>query len=84
MGIAPIYFYEDEEGRNQHKTIKRIQPDIYYIRYSKHGANFHNRMFYQFRANRSFVRKFGAAIEAGAIHCFKAKGAPLSELKVKR
>ena len=74
------YFYEDEEGRNQHKTIKRIQPDIYYIKYSKHGAKYHNRMFYKFRANRSFVRKLGAAVERGVVHCFKAKGAPLSEL----
>ena len=66
------YFYEDEEGRNSHKTIKRVQPEIYFIKYSKHGARFHNRMFYQFRANRSLVRKLGAAVEAGAIHCLRS------------
>lgn len=78
------YFYEDEEGRNQHKTIKRIQTEIYYIKYSKKGAKYHNRMFYKFRANRSFVKKLGAAVGMGVVHCFKAKGAPLSELKDKR
>ena len=72
------YFYEDEEGRNRHNTIKRVQPDIYYIKYSKQGARFHNRMFYQFRANRSFVKKLGVAVEAGQVHCFKAKGQSLS------
>lgn len=77
------YFYEDIEGRNKHKTIKRIQPDIYYIKYSKRGANYHNRVFYRFRANRSFVKKLGAAVERGQVHCFKAKGAPLRELKIK-
>ena len=41
---------------------------------------YHNRMFYKFRANRSFVKKLGAAVEVGVVHCFKAKGAPLSEL----
>ena len=65
------YFYEDEEGRNAHKPVKRIQNDIYYIRYTKSGARFRNRMFYRFRANRSFVRKLGAAVEGGRIHCYK-------------
>jgi hypothetical protein len=64
-------WYEDEEARNTHKSIKRIQKDIYFILYSKHKATFTNRMFYVFRANRSLVKKVGKAIEDGSIRACK-------------
>lgn len=58
-------FNEDPEG---HKLIKRIQPFVYAIRYYKKRARFHNRKFYQFRVNRSLVRKLGAAVERGKVN----------------
>ena len=53
-------FNEDPSG---HKLIKRVQPFIYSIRYSKRKAKYHNRVFYLFRANRSLVKTLGAAVE---------------------
>ena len=64
-------WYEDEEARNTHRPIKRIQKDIYFIRYDKRKATFTNRRFYIFRANRSLVRKVGRAIEDGSIRACK-------------
>ena len=55
-------FHEDPDG---HKLIKRVQPFIYSIRYYKKKANYHNKRFYLFRANRSLVREMGAAVERG-------------------
>lgn len=57
-------FNEDPEG---HKLIKRIQPYIYTVKYYKRGARYHNRKFYYFRANRSLLRKVGAAVERGKV-----------------
>jgi hypothetical protein len=58
-------FNEDPEG---HKIIKRIQPFIYTVKYYKKGARYHNRKFYHFRANRSLLRKVGAAVERGKMN----------------
>lgn len=55
--------YRYNEDRNGHQRIKRVQPFIYRIKYYKRKANYHNRRFYLFRANRSLVRKVGAAVE---------------------
>lgn len=61
-------WYEDEKARNTHKPIKRIAKSIYFIRYYKSRANYKNKRFYKFRANRSLVRKLGAAIERGRVN----------------
>jgi hypothetical protein len=55
--------YRYNEDRNGHQRIKRVQPFIYRIKYYKRKANYHNRRFYLFRANRSLVRRVGAAVE---------------------
>ena len=55
--------YRYNEDRNGHQRIKRVQPFIYKIKYYKRKANYHNRRFYLFRANRSLVRRVGAAVE---------------------
>lgn len=57
------YLYEDEEARNLHKRIMRIQPYIYRVKYYTRRATYTNKRFYLFRANRSLVRKLGAAVE---------------------
>lgn len=57
------FLYEDEEARNAHKRIKRVQPLIYNVRYYKRGANFTNKRFYLFRPNRSVLKTLGAAVE---------------------
>ena len=64
-------WYEDEEARESHKTVKRIQSDIVFIRYDKQKAVFTNRRFYVFRANRSLVRKVGKAIEERKVNVMK-------------
>lgn len=56
-------WYEDEEARNSHKTVKRIQKRIYLIKYNKEEARFHNMRFYSFRANRSLAKTLGREIE---------------------
>lgn len=56
-------WFEDEEAYNSHKRIKRVQKDIVFIKYDKHKANFINKRFYFFRANRSLVRKVGHTVE---------------------
>jgi len=60
-------WYEDKEALESHKTIKRVQKDIVYIGYDKSKANFTNKRFYLFRANRSLVRKVGHALEEGSL-----------------
>lgn len=60
-------WHEDEEARNSHKRIKRIQNDIFFIKYDKTKANFTNKRFYIFRANRSLVKKVGEAIETHGV-----------------
>ena len=54
----PLWF-KDEEARNSHKTIRRVQKRIYFIRYSKRKTIYVNKKFYLFRANRSLVRLVG-------------------------
>ena len=66
LKTLPLWF-EDEEARNSHKTIKRIQKRTYFFRYSKRKTIYNNKMFYKFRPNRSLVRKLGRAIEAGKL-----------------
>ena len=61
------FWYEDEEARNTHKTIKRISPRIYFIRYMKRRANYRNRIFYTFRANRGIAKTLGKALERGKV-----------------
>lgn len=60
-------WYEDKEALESHQTIKRVQKDIVYIGYDKRKANFTNKRFYVFRANRSLVRKVGHALEEGSL-----------------
>ena len=66
-------WYRDEEARNTHKPIKRIARNIVFIRYQKCNANYHNKRFYSYRANRSLVRKLGAALEAGSVNAARLK-----------
>lgn len=66
-------WYEDEEARNSHRTVKRIQKDIVFIRYDKGNANYTNKRFYLFRANRSLVRKVGSALEERKVSVMKLK-----------
>jgi hypothetical protein len=58
-------FYEDPEG---HQLIKHIEPFIYTVKYYKRGARYHNRKFYNFRANRSLLREVRAAMERGKMN----------------
>lgn len=64
-------WYADEEARNSHKTVKRVQSEIISIRYDKTRAHYTNKRFYLFRANRSFVRKVGRAIEERKVNVMK-------------
>ena len=66
-------FYEDEEARNLHKTVKRIQRDIVFIKWDKRKATFTNRRFYVFRANRSLVKKVGHALELHTLPVMKVR-----------
>lgn len=61
-------WYKDEEARNSHKPIKRITKEIFFIRYQKGEANYHNKKFYNYRVNRSLVEKLGEALERGKIN----------------
>lgn len=56
------YWYEDEEARNSHKTVKCVQNRLYYIHYCKCGARYGNRGFYRFRPNRSLLKKLGKVL----------------------
>lgn len=53
------YWYEDEEARESHKTIKWVQKRLIFIRYDKKAATFKNRRFYSFRPNRSIMKALG-------------------------
>ena len=66
-------WYEDDEARESHRTVKRIQKDIVFIRYDKRTAKYTNRRFYLFRANRSLVRKVGRALEERKINVMELK-----------
>lgn len=61
-------WYQDKEAMEKHITVKRVQKDIYSIRYSKRGVNYKNKWYYKFRANRSLVRALGAALEERKIN----------------
>lgn len=60
-------WYEDPELKNGHIRIRHIANKIYYIRYSKAGASFANRSMYLFRANRSLLKRLGAALVKGNV-----------------
>lgn len=64
-------WYDDADARNKHQLVKRIQKDIVFIKYDKSGANYTNKKYYHFRANRSLVRKVGKAIEEGSATMMK-------------
>lgn len=59
--------YRYEEDPESHLRIKRVQPFIYSIKYSKGKARYHNQKFYMFRVNRSLSRKLGTAVEESRI-----------------
>lgn len=61
-------WFTDKELQESHKTIKRVHKEIFFIRYQKGSANYHNKRFYSYRANRSLVRKLGEAIERGKVN----------------
>lgn len=58
-----LLWFEDKEARDSHKFIKRIQKEIYYIRYFKTKANYRNKRFYSFRPNRNLLRSIGKTFE---------------------
>lgn len=62
------YWEKDSEAKKQHMYIKRIQDYKYSIRYSKAGANYRNRRYYLFRANRHLTRTMLRAAEEGRIN----------------
>lgn len=66
-------YYEDEEARSAHKTVKRVQRDIVFIKYDRTKANYTNKRFYVFRANRSLVRRVGEALEDGRAKAMNLK-----------
>lgn len=57
----------DSTTKNRQQVIKRVQPSIYSIRYSKQKARFKYKHLYSFRPNRSLVRAFWRAVESGEI-----------------
>lgn len=66
-------WYEDKEAEANKVVIKRVQKNIYFIKYSKGKAAYINKRFYSFRANRSFSRLLGKAIETGAVRAMPLK-----------
>lgn len=60
-------WFTDKEARESHLPIKRVQNKIYHIRYNKKKAVYLNKSIYDFRLNRSLVRKLGEALERGKI-----------------
>ena len=57
----------EQVTRTKQQVIKRVQPVIYSIRYSKQKARFKYRHLYSFRPNRRLVRAFWKAVESGEI-----------------
>lgn len=57
------YLYTDEEARQEHSRVKRVQPLIYTIRYYKRKARYLNKRFYSFRVNRDLRRNLGRTVE---------------------
>lgn len=64
-------WYYDDEARKEHRFIKRLDKDIVSIIYDKSNSNFHNRLFYSFRANRSLVKKVGKANSERKLHVYQ-------------
>jgi hypothetical protein len=62
------FWYNDKEARDKHQKIKRIQNNIYYLKYDKKKAVYRNKRFYLFRLNRSFAKKVGKAVEEGILN----------------
>lgn len=52
-------WYEDEEARKNRLFVKRIQSDIYFLRYFKSKANYKNKRFYVFKPNNKYFRSIG-------------------------
>lgn len=61
------YWYQNPEARESHKPIKWVQNNLYYIHYYKKHAHFNNRFFYQFRPNRSLLKKMGKVVQTRKI-----------------
>lgn len=64
-------WHSDKEALNSRKPIKRVTNEIYFIRYNKKGAKFHNRRYYQFRQNRSLGNALGKLIRDGIVNAEK-------------
>jgi len=60
-------WYSDEEAMLNHYHVKKQEKIIYYIRYMKTNANYHNKRYYKMRFNRSLIKKLGAALERGRV-----------------
>lgn len=60
-----LAWFEDAELMNTHKPVKKIQKEIYFVRFCKRKAVFKQKRFYKFRVNRSLAKKLGAKIESG-------------------
>lgn len=54
-------WYEDEEMRKAHRTVKWVQKKKHFIRYYRKSATYRNRRFYSFRLNRSLEKLLGRA-----------------------
>lgn len=62
------YWYENPEAGNTHIPLKWVQKNKYFIRYYKRDAHFRNRFFYQFRANRSLMKRLGEMMKTRKIN----------------
>lgn len=64
-------WYEDEEAYKEKTLVKVEEKEIYKIYYNKHLAVYHNKGFYEFKANRVLKRGITQRIKEGKLDAFK-------------
>lgn len=63
-------WYEDEEAFKNKTLIKVEEKEIFKIFYNKYKANYNNKSYYQFHANRELKRVLKSNIKEGKIDAF--------------
>lgn len=69
-------WYEDEESFKNKVLVKVEEREVFKIYYNKSRANYENKSFYEFSANRELKKRVARKIKEGRIDAFLLKKKP--------
>ena len=64
-------WYEDEEAYKEKTLVKIEEKEIFKVYYNKRTANYNNKAYYEFKANKELRKRLKQRIKEGKLDAFK-------------